>query len=85
VLSAFDSAHAAAAPVYTMADLARDPHVQARRVLVEVDGVVMPGPIARLSRTPGRIRSAGRALGADTEDVLSETVRSRTRERPEES
>jgi len=85
VLSAFDSAHAAVAPVYTMADLARDPHVQARRVLVEVDGVVMPGPIARLSRTPGRIRSAGRALGADTEDVLSETVRSRTRERPEES
>jgi crotonobetainyl-CoA:carnitine CoA-transferase CaiB-like acyl-CoA transferase len=85
VLAAFDAAHAAAAPVYTMADLARDPHVQARRVLVEVDGVVMPGPVARLSRTPGRIANAGRPLGADTDDVLSETVRSGDNERPEES
>ncbi len=85
VLTAFDAAHAAAAPVYTMADLARDPHVQARRVLVEVDGVVMPGPVARLSRTPGRIANAGRPLGADTDDVLSETVRSGDKERPEES
>src|SRR6266511_4259307 len=70
VLAAFEDAHAVAAPVYTMADLARDPHVQGRSVLAEVDGVVMPGPIARLSRTPGRIRSAGRALGADTEDEI---------------
>jgi crotonobetainyl-CoA:carnitine CoA-transferase CaiB-like acyl-CoA transferase len=82
VLSSFDAAHAAAAPVYTMADLARDPHVQARDVLVDVDGVVMPGPVARLSRTPGRIASAGRPLGADTDAVLSE--KPEKRERPEE-
>ena len=75
VLAAFEAAHAAAAPVYTMADLARDPHVQARGVLAEVDGVVMPGPVARLSRTPGRITGAGRRLGADTDEVLSETAR----------
>jgi crotonobetainyl-CoA:carnitine CoA-transferase CaiB-like acyl-CoA transferase len=82
VLSSFEAAHAAAAPVYTMADLARDPHVQAREVLVDVDGVVMPGPVARLSRTPGRIASAGRPLGADTDAVLSE--KPEKRERPEE-
>ncbi|MFL6242809.1 MAG: CaiB/BaiF CoA transferase family protein [Acidimicrobiia bacterium] len=75
VLVAFEAAHAAAAPVYTMADLARDPHVQERGVLVEVDGVVMPGPVARLSRTPGRIAAAGRRLGADTDEVLSEKAR----------
>jgi crotonobetainyl-CoA:carnitine CoA-transferase CaiB-like acyl-CoA transferase len=75
VLAAFEAAHAAAAPVYTMADLARDPHVQARGVLVEVDGTVMPGPVARLSRTPGRITGTGRPLGADTDEVLSETAR----------
>jgi crotonobetainyl-CoA:carnitine CoA-transferase CaiB-like acyl-CoA transferase len=75
VLAAFESAHAAAAPVYTMADLARDPHVQERGVLAEVDGVVMPGPVARLSRTPGRIAGPGRPLGADTDEVLSETAR----------
>jgi crotonobetainyl-CoA:carnitine CoA-transferase CaiB-like acyl-CoA transferase len=75
VLAAFEAAHAAAAPVYTMADLARDPHVQERGVLAEVDGVVMPGPVARLSRTPGRIAGPGRRLGADTDEVLSETAR----------
>ncbi|HEY4397985.1 MAG TPA: CoA transferase [Acidimicrobiia bacterium] len=75
VLAAFEAAHAAAAPVYTMADLARDPHVRERGVLGEVGGVVMPGPVARLSRTPGRIAGPGRPLGADTDEVLSETAR----------
>jgi hypothetical protein len=42
----------------------------------------MPGPVARLSRTPGRIASAGRPLGADTDAVLSE--KPEKRERPEE-
>jgi crotonobetainyl-CoA:carnitine CoA-transferase CaiB-like acyl-CoA transferase len=32
----------------------------------------MPGLIARFSRTPGEIRGAGRALGADTDAVLAE-------------
>jgi len=42
-----------------------------REAVVEVDGVRMPGPVARLSRTPGRIRHAGRPLGVDTEAVLA--------------
>jgi hypothetical protein len=32
----------------------------------------MPGPIARLSETPGRVRFGGRPLGADTAEVLAE-------------
>ncbi|HUF82963.1 MAG TPA: CoA transferase [Acidimicrobiia bacterium] len=72
VLRAFEAAEAAIAPVYTMADLAADPHVRARDALVEVDGVTMQGVVARLSRTPGRIRHAGRPLGADTDEVLAE-------------
>ncbi len=75
VLAEFEAAHAAAAPVYTMADLARDPQVRERGVLAEVGGVVMPGLVARLSRTPGRIAGPGRPLGADTDEVLSETAR----------
>jgi crotonobetainyl-CoA:carnitine CoA-transferase CaiB-like acyl-CoA transferase len=75
VLAAFEAAHAAAAPVYTMSDLARDPHVRERDVLTDVGGVVMPGPVARLSRTPGRVTGPGRPLGADTDEVLSETAR----------
>ena len=70
VLAAFEAAEAAIAPVYTMREVLADPHVQAREVFVEVDGVVMQGPVARLSRTPAELRWAGRALGADTEEVL---------------
>ena len=70
VLAAFEAAEAAIAPVYTMREVLADPHVQARKVFVEVDGIVMQGPVARLSRTPAELRWAGRALGADTEEVL---------------
>jgi crotonobetainyl-CoA:carnitine CoA-transferase CaiB-like acyl-CoA transferase len=63
VLAEFEAAHAAAAPVYDMADIAHDPHYAARGTIVEVDGVRMQGLIAKLSETPGHIRWAGPALG----------------------
>jgi crotonobetainyl-CoA:carnitine CoA-transferase CaiB-like acyl-CoA transferase len=72
VLTAFEQAHAAAAAVLTMADLAVDPHMVERSAVVDVDGTPMQGLIARLSKTPGRIRWAGRPLGADTDEVLAE-------------
>jgi crotonobetainyl-CoA:carnitine CoA-transferase CaiB-like acyl-CoA transferase len=72
VLAAFEDAHAAIAPVYSMADLLDDPHVEAREAIVDVDGVRMQGLLARLSKTPGAVRHAGRPLGADTESVLEE-------------
>jgi crotonobetainyl-CoA:carnitine CoA-transferase CaiB-like acyl-CoA transferase len=72
VIEAFEAAHCAIAPVYSIADVAADDHIRGRGSLVEVDGVVMPGLIARLSRTPGRLRWAGRPLGADTDEVLAE-------------
>src|SRR5690606_639156 len=70
VLAAFEAAEAAAAPVYDMADLAADPHVAARGALVELDGVVQQGPVARLSATPAVLRHGGRPLGAD-QDLLA--------------
>jgi crotonobetainyl-CoA:carnitine CoA-transferase CaiB-like acyl-CoA transferase len=72
VLAAFEQAEAAIAPVYSMADVVADPHVKERAALVEVDGVLMQAPVARLSRTPGQIRHAGRMPGADTDAVLRE-------------
>jgi crotonobetainyl-CoA:carnitine CoA-transferase CaiB-like acyl-CoA transferase len=69
VLAAFEAAQAAIAPVYDVAQLCADPHVVARGVLVESDGVTMPGPVARLSRTPAEVRHPGRPLGTDTADV----------------
>ncbi len=64
VLDAFEAAHAAAAPVYDMADIATDPHYAHRGAIVDVDGVRMQGLIAQLSATPGAVRWAGPALGA---------------------
>ena len=72
---------AAIAPVYSIADVAADEHVRARGSFVEVDGVTMPGLIARLSETPGAIRWAGRALGADTDEILAGLARSGTARR----
>ena len=65
VVAAFEEAHAAAAPIYDMAAVFADPQVQARGSIVEADGVPMQGLVARLSATPGAVRWAGRAIGAD--------------------
>ena len=71
MLAAFEEAEAAAAPVYDMADIAADPHYAARGAIVEVDGVPMQGLVARLSATPGAVRWAGRALGADEPEWIA--------------
>jgi crotonobetainyl-CoA:carnitine CoA-transferase CaiB-like acyl-CoA transferase len=71
-LTAFEEAEAAAAPVYGIGDLFSDPHVRARGAIVEVDGTPMQGLVARLSRTPGRLRGAGRPLGADGDEIRAE-------------
>jgi crotonobetainyl-CoA:carnitine CoA-transferase CaiB-like acyl-CoA transferase len=65
VMDAFFEADAAIGPVMTMGEVCDDPHLVAREAIVEVDGVPMQNVVARLSATPGAIRWAGRALGAD--------------------
>jgi crotonobetainyl-CoA:carnitine CoA-transferase CaiB-like acyl-CoA transferase len=65
VLAAFEAAQAAAAPIYDMADIAADPHYAARGSIITVDGVSMPGLLAKLSHTPGKVRWPGRPLAAD--------------------
>lgn len=72
VIAGFEAAHAAIAPVYSVAEVARDPHVVERGSLLDVDGVIMPGLIARFSETPGEVRWVGRSLGADTDAVIGE-------------
>jgi crotonobetainyl-CoA:carnitine CoA-transferase CaiB-like acyl-CoA transferase len=72
VITAFEAAEAAIAPVYTTAQLMQDEHAQARNMFPEVDGIPMPGLIARFSKTPGQLRWSGRALNADNEEIRSE-------------
>lgn len=67
-------AHAlTAVAVQTVADIERDPHWQARQLLVDVANgagpVRMHNVVPRLSATPGAIRAAGGALGQDNHDI----------------
>jgi crotonobetainyl-CoA:carnitine CoA-transferase CaiB-like acyl-CoA transferase len=77
VLSAFDAAGAAIAPVYDVADIVADEHVRKTEMLTtapdeNLGDVLMHNVMWRMSRTPGRIRHVGARLGADTDAVLSE-------------
>lgn len=72
VMGRFREVDAAIAPVCTMADVFADEQVQHRNAIIEVDGVQMQGIAPRLSSSPGEVRFAGRSLGADTAEVLSE-------------
>ncbi|MDX1430873.1 MAG: CoA transferase [Gammaproteobacteria bacterium] len=69
----------AAAPVSTIDELFRDPHVAAMGMLVNVPDadfgtVRMQGVVPRLSRTPGRLTATGPALGEHTEEILRERL-----------
>jgi crotonobetainyl-CoA:carnitine CoA-transferase CaiB-like acyl-CoA transferase len=75
VLAAFEQAGAAVAPIYDARDLVNDPHVRETQMLTEVPDpdfgqILMHNVMWRLSSTPGQIRFTGRALGADTDEVL---------------
>ena len=75
VIDAFEAAQAAIAPVYDVAGLMDDPHVRATEMITPVPdedfgSVRMQNLLFRMSDTPGSIRWTGRALGADTDEVL---------------
>jgi formyl-CoA transferase len=77
VLAALDAASVPAGRIYTVADIAADPHYRARGMLAEVtmeDGsaIAVPGVVPKLSETPGSHRRNAPRLGQDTDDVLRE-------------
>jgi formyl-CoA transferase len=77
VLAALDAAGVPAGKIYTVADIAADPHYAARGMLQQVamaDGsqLMVPGIVPKLSLTPGGQRRNAPTLGQDTEDVLRE-------------
>ena len=79
VVAEFTAAGAAVAPVYSSRDLVEDRHVRETEMLTVADDadlgpLLMHNVMWRMSRTPGRIRFTGRALGADTEQVLVEEL-----------
>ena len=61
-------------PILTIADIFKDPHYAARETIVPVPDidfgrVRMQNATPRLTRTPGRVRHAGKELGADNEAI----------------
>lgn len=74
-LAHFGAHEVTVGPVLNVDQLVRDPHVRERGVMVEVPdpeagSVLMHDVFPRLSRTPGRIRTAAPALGQD-QDLLT--------------
>jgi formyl-CoA transferase len=77
VLTALDQAAVPAGRIYTVEDIAADPHYLARGMLAEVkmnDGstLMVPGMVPKLSRTPGEHRRNAPSLGQDTDAVLKD-------------
>lgn len=76
-LAVLEQAEVPAGRIYTVADIAADPHYRARGMIEGqrmADGstVEVPGVIPKLSRTPGARRHPAPALGQDTDAVLRE-------------
>jgi formyl-CoA transferase len=77
VLATLDQASVPAGKIYTVADIAADPHYQARGMLQPIttdDGasLLVPGVVPKLSRTPGGHHRNAPGIGKDTDAVLAE-------------
>ncbi|MCG2593981.1 CoA transferase [Ramlibacter sp. XY19] len=77
VLKALDAASVPAGRIYTIADIAADPHYAARGMLQQLklasgDVLTVPGIVPKLSRTPGGHRRNAPDLGQDTDAVMRE-------------
>lgn len=77
VLIELDKAQVPAGRIYTVKDIAHDPHYKAREMILEQkldsgENLLVPGVIPKLSRTPGSLRSAAPKLGEHTLSVLKE-------------
>jgi len=74
-LQVLDAASVPAGRIYNIADIAADPHYQARGMIDQVtmeDGsqLAVPGIVPKLSLTPGSRRRLAPRLGQDTDEVL---------------
>jgi len=77
VLETMTEAGVPAGKVYDAADIAHDPHYQAREMILDAtlpDGsiVKVPGIVPKLSETPGQITRQAPTLGQHTNEILTE-------------
>jgi formyl-CoA transferase len=77
VLAAMAAAEVPASRIYTIADLAHDPHYAARGNIERIPAlaggtIAVPGIVPRLSATPGAVQHRAPRLGEHTDGVLRE-------------
>jgi len=74
-LHVLEEAEVPVGPIYSVADMIRDPHFQARglfeTVVLDNDTVKLPTLIPKMSETPGGTRWIGPPLGAHNREILS--------------
>jgi alpha-methylacyl-CoA racemase len=68
----FDGTDACVAPVLTFSEARLHPHMAARQTIIAPGGIAQAAPAPRFSRTPAPAPAAPRAIGADTDAVLTE-------------
>jgi len=79
VMTAFQEAGAAIAPILDVEQLMNDPQVEALEAITTIEDedlgpLRMQNVMFRLQETPGRIRFGGRGLGQDNGDVYQERL-----------
>jgi alpha-methylacyl-CoA racemase len=67
----FDGTDACCAPVLSLTEAARHPHLQARSTYVERAGIVQPAPAPRFSRTEATLSTGPTAPGDHTREALT--------------
>jgi crotonobetainyl-CoA:carnitine CoA-transferase CaiB-like acyl-CoA transferase len=79
VLRTLDEASVPGGPIYSVADMAADPHFNARGLFQSVDiegeALKIPAIMPFLSDTPGGTRTPGPKLGEHTDEVLRSLAR----------
>ncbi len=75
VVSSFEQAQAAIAPIYDIEDILQDPQYRALNSIVTIDDhdlgeLRMQNVMFRLSETPGEVCWAGKNLGEDNQEVF---------------
>lgn len=79
MMALFERLDVVAGPVLDIRDIVNDPHYLARQDIIAVEdddfgSVRMQGVVPKFSDTPGAVRHAGRALGADNRAIYVESM-----------
>jgi crotonobetainyl-CoA:carnitine CoA-transferase CaiB-like acyl-CoA transferase len=75
VMDAFESQQAVVGPIYSIADIFKDPQYIARDTITTVDDprlgkARIQNAIPRMTLTPGKVRHLGGTLGQDNQQIL---------------